>query len=115
MPPDPDDELLPWWWQRQAAPASPDVVPGPGAAQNTTHRDWVLLGTLGGVERAVVDPRGLVTPWPDGGSLDWWIAADDAWHLPSRAAGVRQRLVDDAPVVETVVRIPDGDLVHRTW
>ncbi len=115
MSPDPDDELLPWWWQRQADPASPDVVPGPGAAQNTTHRDWVLLGTLGGAERAVVDPRGLVTPWPDGWSLDWWIGADDAWHLPSRSAGVRQRLVEDAPVVETVVRIPGGDLVHRTW
>jgi hypothetical protein len=28
---------------------------------------------------------------------------------------VRQRLVDDSPVVETLVRVPGGDVVHRTW
>jgi len=111
----PDDELLPWWWQRQADPASPDVVPGAGASQSSTQRNWVLLGTVGGAERAVVDPRGAVTPWPDGWSLDWWIGADDTWHLPARAVGVRQRLVDDSPVVETVARIPGGELVHRAW
>jgi len=115
MPAPLDDELLPWWWQRQVDPASPDVVPGPGSGESTTHRDWLLLGTVGGAERAVVDPRGLVTPWPEGWSLDWWIGADDTWHLPSRAAGVRQRLVGDAPVVETVARIPGGELVHRAW
>ncbi len=109
------DELLPWSLQRQLDPSSPDVVPGAGAEVNTTHRDWTLLGTVGGPERAVIDPRGLVTPWTDGWSLDWWVGADDTWHLPSRSAGVRQRLVDAAPVVETVARIPGGDLVHRAW
>ncbi len=110
-----DDELLPWWWHRQVDPRSPDVVPGPRSSESTTHRNWALLGTIGGTERAVIDPRGLVTPWPDGWSLDWWIGADDTWHLPSRAAGVRQRLVRDTPVVETVARIPGGELVHRAW
>jgi hypothetical protein len=109
------DELLPWWWERQVDPTSPDVVPGPHAGESTTHRDWALLGTIGGSERAVVDPRGLVTPWPDGWSLDWWVGADDAWHLPARSAGVRQRLVGDAPVVETVARVPGGEVVHRAW
>jgi hypothetical protein len=115
MSPVPDDELLPWWWQRQVDPASPDVVPGPGASQSTTHRNWVLLGTVGGSERAVIDPRGSITPWPDGWSLDWWVGADDTWHLPARTVGVRQRLIEDAPVVETVVRIPGGELIHRAW
>lgn len=115
MPRSPRDELLPWWWQRQVDPASPDVVPGAGSAESRTHRNWLLLGTVGGAERAVVDPRGLVTPWPDGWSLDWWIGADDAWHLPSQAAGVRQRLVGSSPVVETVMRVPGGEVIHRTW
>jgi hypothetical protein len=75
----------------------------------------MLLGTTGGAERAVVDPRGLVTPWPDGWSLDWWVGADDAWHLPSLSAGVRQRLIESTPVVETVVRVPGGEVVHRAW
>jgi hypothetical protein len=111
----PDDELLPWWWQRQVDPSSPDVVPGAASGESSTHRNWVLLGTVGGAERAVVDPRGAVTPWPAGWSLDWWVGADDTWHLPARAAGVRQRLMGDAPVVETVARIPGGELHHRCW
>lgn len=115
MPPVPDDELLPWWWQRQVDPASPDVVPGAGASVSSTHRNWALLGTVGGAERAVIDPRGAITPWPAGWSLDWWVGADDMWHLPSRSVGVRQRLVGDSPVIETVIRIPGGELVHRAW
>ncbi|MCD9623605.1 hypothetical protein [Rhabdothermincola salaria] len=111
----PPDRLLPWWLERQLDPTGPDVVPGPAATVNTTHRDWVLLGTVGAPERAVLDPRGLLTPWPAGWSLDWWVGADDRWHLPSRASGVRQNLLGDAPVVETAMRVPSGDLRHRAW
>ena len=74
---------------------------------------WTLVGTVSSPEATVVDEAGMVTL--DGWSLDWWIGADDRWHLPSREAGVRQRLVDDAPVVETLVRIPGGDAVHRAY
>jgi hypothetical protein len=115
VPRGPRDELLPWWWQRQVDPSSPDVVPGAGSRESTTHRNWSLLGTVGGVERAVVDPRGMVTPWPDGWSLDWWVGAEDTWHLPSQAAGVRQRLAGSSPVVETIVRVPSGEVIHRAW
>ncbi len=115
MTPPPDDRLLPWWLERQLDPTGPDVVPGPAATDNTTHRNWVQLGTVGAPERAVLDPRGLLTPWPQGWSIDWWAGADDRWHLPSRSTTVRQRLVDDAPVVETALRIPSGELLHRGW
>lgn len=43
------------------------------------------------------------------------VAADDRWHDPEREAGVRQRRVEGTPVVETRVRIPNGDLVQRVW
>lgn len=105
------DWLRPWWWERQADPASPDFIPGD--QPNLTHRSWTLLGALGSPRRAVVDPRGLVTPGGRGWSLDWWIGAEDRWHLPSREAAVRQRLVEGGPVVETVMRVPGGDVCHR--
>ena len=63
----------------------------------------------------VVDARGLVTPWPGGWSLDWWIGADDRWHVPAKEVAVRQRLLDDMPVVETLMRVPSGDAVHRAY
>lgn len=112
--PDPD-ELLPWWMHRQLDPSSPDVIIGGGADLNSTHRSWTLVGTLGDVDHAAVDSRGLVTRKVDGFSIDWWVGADDRWHLPSRSAGVRQRLLEDSPVVETTMRVPGGEIVHRVW
>jgi hypothetical protein len=73
------------------------------------------IGNLWSARTATVDAHGLVTPWPAGWSLDWWIGADDRWHVPSREAAVRQTLVDDVPVVETAMRVPGGDAVHRAY
>jgi hypothetical protein len=106
--------LEPWWLERQLDPDSPDFVPG-GERRNTTHRTWAPLGALASIDRGVVDPRGAVTPWPGGWTLDWWIGADDRWHLPSREVAVRQHAVDGAPVIETAMRVPGGDAVHRTY
>jgi hypothetical protein len=76
---------------------------------------WTTLGSLGSDRRGTVDPRGLVTPQSGGWSLDWWIGADDRWHFPSGDQGVRQRLVENTPVVETAMRVPGGDAVHRAY
>jgi hypothetical protein len=74
---------------------------------------WTLVGTVASPTATPVDPAGLVVG--EGWSLDWWIGADDRWHLPAREPSVRQDLVADAPVVETRVRIPGGDAVHRAY
>lgn len=74
---------------------------------------WTLVGTVGSPTATAVDEAGLVVG--DGWSLDWWIGADDRWHLPTVEAAVRQALVGDAPVVETRLRIPGGDAVQRTY
>ena len=109
--------VWPHWLQRQLDPASAafvttGVLP---LVANVTGRTWTVVGNVGSEHQAVVDPRGLVTPWPDGWSLDWWVGAEDRWHLPSREAAVRQRLVGDAPVVETAMRIPGGDVLQRVY
>src|SRR5207244_3026180 len=111
------DWVWPYWLERQLDPASPAFVPRGHlpALTNVTHRNWTMVGNVGSDREAIVDPRGLVTPWFDGWSLDWWVGADDRWHFPSREVSVRQRLVDDAPVVETVMRVPGGDAVERVY
>jgi hypothetical protein len=86
-----------------------------GAAIDTGHRNWTTLGSLASRRTAIVDQGGLVTPWFGGWSLDWWIGADDRWHFPSTDAGVRQRLIEGTPVVETAMRIPSGDAVQRAY
>ena len=109
--------MWPFWLERQLDPRSSAFVPRghlPTLA-NLTNRNWTMVGNVGSPWEAIVDPRGLVTPWFDGWSLDWWIGADDRWHFPSREVSVRQRLVDAAPVVETVMRVPGGDAVQRVY
>lgn len=111
------DWVWPYWLERQIDPTSPAFVPRGHlpSLTNVTARNWTAVGNVSSPSRAIVDPRGLVTPWYDGWSLDWWIGGDDRWHFPSRDTGVRQRLVANSPVVETAMRVPGGDAVHRVY
>ena len=111
------DWVWPYWLDRQLDPRARAFVPRGHlpVLTNVTHRNWTAVGNLGSPWEAIVDPRGLVTPWFDGWSLDWWIGADDRWHVPSREAGVRQQLLDASPVVETAMRVPGGDAIQRVY
>lgn len=117
--------VRPWWAERQLDPGSAAYSPEPSEVRywlgaqhvedavlaNTVGRSWTTIGLPETLDRAAVDPRGLVVlgHW----SLDWWVRAGDEWVFPSRAAAVRQRLVDEMPVVETILRVGGGDVVHR--
>jgi hypothetical protein len=111
------DWVWPFWLERQLDPTTTAFVPRGHLPflTNLTHRNWTAVGNLDSPWEAIVDPCGLVTPWYDGWSLDWWIGADDRWHLPSRDMAVRQRLVGASPVVETAMSIPSGDAIQRTY
>jgi hypothetical protein len=111
------DWVWPHWLERQLDPTSPAFVPRGHlpVLTNVTRRNWTTVGTVSSGTKGIVDPRGLLTPWYDGWSLDWWIGAEDRWHFPSREAAVRQQLVGDTPVVETAMRVPGGDAVHRVY
>lgn len=100
----------------------PDAVAA--ADPSTWPRGWrrprwsgrgTTIGTLDGGARALVDPAGLVSPAGTSWSLDWWVGAEDRWHLPAEEVAVRQRLLSSAPVVETRLRVPSGDAVHRAY
>jgi hypothetical protein len=72
-----------------------------------------IVGALGTSRRATVDPTGSVAI-PEG-HLDWWIGADDGWHFPSEDTTTRHRRPNAAPIFETAVHIPGGDVVHRAY
>lgn len=73
------------------------------------------IGVLGGQWRATVSATGGIEPWDGSAALDWYIAADDRWHVPADEPTVRQRRIDGAPVLETRIKVPSGDAVHRVW
>ena len=74
-----------------------------------------ITGALGQRWRADVTPWGAVTPWDGSAPLGWHVAADDRWHTPAEERTVRQRRLLGAPVFETRLRVPGGDVVHRVW
>jgi len=109
----PSDWVQPWWvecWRGQNNQMKDDVP-----ASNKVARSWTLLGNLESLHRVAVDRRGLIAVKPGYWSLDWWLRVDDDWIFPSKHDVVRQRLVEGAPVVETLVRAAGGDLVHRVY
>jgi hypothetical protein len=80
----------------------------------------LTVGAVGTPHRASVAPWGAVTVWrsTDTGpekTLDWHVAADDRWHAPASESTVRQRRLDGTAVVETRLRVPDGDVVQRVY
>lgn len=79
----------------------------------TGTRD-VVVGVTGTPCRSLVTPWGAVTPF-GGPELSWHVAADDRWHIPADEPAVRQHRIEGTPVVETRVRIPDGDAIQRVW
>ncbi len=97
------DWILPYWAQRQFDPHDPAFIPyGLNLfTLNYTHRDWTMIGNLGRVREAIVDPRGLVTPWFDGWSLDVWLECGGELYAPSRLSAVDQSLHENLPVVVT--------------
>ena len=73
------------------------------------------LGTVDAAAIADVDPAGWVQLRGATWSLDWWVGAEDRWHHPALEAAVRQRPLDDVPIVETAMRVPGGDVLHRAF
>lgn len=73
------------------------------------------LDVLGAPGWGEVDTRGLVQPGIGEWTLDWWVGASDRWHRASQEAAVRQSDGGAGAVVETRMKVPDGDAVQRVW
>jgi hypothetical protein len=109
--------VLPYWLVKQCTPGSPSFVPhGHGfLAPNMTHRNWTGVGLCGYPYEGMVDPAGLVTPWPFGPSIDVWVMRGDELHHASALDDVEQTLVDSLPLVRTSWRVPGVECSLTTW
>ena len=89
------DWVWPYWVERQFNPNDPSFIPRAFSFShvNLTHRNWTAVGQPDLPVYPIVDPRGLVTPFFDGWSLDFWIISTSGKKLlPSRLEEVKQRL-----------------------
>ena len=92
------DWIWPYWVECQYNPANEAFIPRSFSLTqiNLTHRNWTALGVPDSTEFPLVDPRGLVTPYYDSWSIDFWIIPEKGEPLiPSRSPSVSQNIVMD--------------------
>lgn len=102
------DWVLPYWATRQLDPQDRGFI---GRALqpvliNAAYRNWTAVGNPESRVEAIVDPRGLVTPQPNGWewSLDVWLDVDGTLFVPARLADseVKQQLYENLPLIQTL-------------
>ena len=74
--------------------------------------DGAIIGDLDG-PTATVDRFGRVGSIDGSWWVEWAVGAQDRWRVAHDEVAVRQSRVENAPVYETWMRIPGGDIVAR--
>lgn len=95
-----------WVRTRRRTQATGGVGTAPAAVEGS------IIGDLEGPV-AVVDERGRVQTCDRGWSFEWGVGIGDRWRVAHVDPGARRHRIDDAPVYETRLRVPTGDVVHR--
>ncbi len=101
------DWIWPYWVECQFDPNNEAFVPRAFSLThiNLTHRNWTAVGLANYSSTPIVDPRGLVMPFWDSWSIDFWLIDKDHKEesiLPSKAKEVTQSLkLDDILSVTT--------------
>jgi hypothetical protein len=113
------DWVWPYWVERQFNPRDPSFIPRAFSIThvNLTHRNWTAVGRPDLACYPIVDPRGLVTPFFDGWSLDVWLLPDQGPPLiPSRVSDAFQELrFDPDPRIFTRCRAGRVELETRVF
>lgn len=97
--------ILPYWAEMQFNYNSFSFIPRShlGMSMNVTQRNWTAVGNPDCITEPIVDPRGLITPYRNSWSIDVWYKTHDGIIFPSKLPYVRQKLVEDLPLIETVI------------
>lgn len=93
----------PFWAVKQYDPDNISFIPRShlGVSVNVTHRNWTAVGNMNCDIEPIVDPCGSVVPFIDGWSMECWVKYKEDLVIPAYSTDVKQRLIDDLPIVET--------------
>lgn len=97
------NRIWPFWAYRQLDPQSKDYHYSgtPFSLLNVTHRNWSILTHPNTCEKAIIDPRGLITPLKSQWSLDFWVANASKVVSPSQLKKVSQQYLPDQSGIDT--------------
>ena len=83
-----------------------------GTSSAVPPLEGAVIGDLEGPV-AVLDERGRLQMIDRRWSFEWGVGVGDRWRVAHTTTGSRRHRIDDAPVYETRLRVPAGDVVHR--
>ena len=113
------DWIWPYWIVKQFKPNDQSFIPRGFAFShiNLTHRNWTAVGHPEMPYYPIVDPKGLVTPYLDGWSVDFWIESESELLAPSKADTVHQHLdlESEQLAVSTRAEKPGMQLETTVW
>lgn len=113
------DWVWPYWIERQYNPHDICYLPRAFSITqiNLTNRNWSCVGIPGHEELPIIDPRGLLTPFWDGWSLDTWLIGDSGQKLlPSKTLQCQQRqTTQNGLTVETECNENNMTLKNCVW
>ncbi|MFO7766722.1 MAG: hypothetical protein R6V33_09860 [Pelovirga sp.] len=113
------DWVWPYWIERQFDPENVSFIPRAFSLThiNLTHRNWTAVGYPDCAELPIVDPRGLLTPFLDGWSIDGWLITEDGRTLlPSSAEKCQQQQDLEPDVSVTTATETSGlKLTSSAW
>ena len=110
------DWIWPYWVEKQYNPGDPSFIPRAFSFShiNLTHRNWTALGLPDLPVYPIIDPRGLITPFYNGWSLDFWIVSENGRKMiPSKLQDIEQHLeMEDMLRIITSCSMPGIHLTH---
>jgi len=103
------DWKLPFWAVQQYDPNNKSFVPRShlGLSVNVTNRNWTAIGNMSCNVEPIVDPRGSVMPFNNGWSIELWVKYNNRLIVPAYERNVKQNLVNDLPIVKTILEQPE--------
>ncbi|MGD1008298.1 MAG: hypothetical protein ABR980_13835 [Ignavibacteriaceae bacterium] len=109
--------IFPYWAEKQYNHQSLSFIPRShlSLSMNVTERNWTAVGNPECDTEPIVDPRGLVTPFKDGWSIDTWMQINNDIILPSKNNYTTQTLINNLPIVETKTRVGNNSLVSHVY
>ena len=71
------------------------------------------IGSISAGDIHNVSPSGQIGPLGSEYMVHWGVRADDRWHIARDEKAIRQGIAEDGVSIETRLRVPGGDIVHR--
>lgn len=111
------DWKLPFWAVQQYDPTNKSFIPRShlGLSINVTNRNWTAIGNMNCDVEPIVDPRGSVMPFRNGWTIEFWVKHKGQLIIPAYETTIKQKLVNDLPIVRTVLEQPEFFLSMITY